>query len=307
MSKRKRIWPPIPEPLAGEVVDNHTHLPLQESDIFADDTGYAMPLAEQMERARQVGVTKIVSSACALPEFAPALALAKQWENVRIAVAIHPNEAPLHAGIEAEAPDGITYRREPHHIPLDEALAQVAEVIADPAASDSVVAVGESGLDYFRTSEAGKAAQQESFCAHLKLAADRGLPLQIHDRDAHADTLGVLQREATHDQVIVFHSYSGDRQMAGELVENGWYASFSGPLSYPANEHLREALLALPRSLVLVETDAPYLPPQKYRGCPNASYVMAHTVRTIAEIWGLDEAQTCQILLENSERVYGKW
>lgn len=284
-------------------MDNHAHLPTSPEEIFVDETGYAMPLAEQLRLAEQVGVTRIVTSACTLPDWEPSLQLAAAWPNIRLAVAIHPNEAPLHAGIEAEAPDGNTYRREAHHIPLIEALEQVSVL----ARNEKVVAIGETGLDYFRTGEAGREAQQESFRVHLELARLHDLPLQIHDREAHQDTLQLLAEAASREQVIVFHSFSGDAQMARVLAAHGWYASFSGPLTYPKNQHLREALLALPKSHVLVETDAPYLPPQKYRGCPNASYSMTYTVRKIAELWQVPEAEACEILMANSRRVYGDW
>ena len=170
-----------------------------------------------------------------------------------------------------------------------------------------VVAVGESGLDYFRTAERGREAQKESFRAHIEMAQRAGLPLQIHDRDAHEDTLEILRECASADQRIVFHCYSGDAAMAQRLAEHGWYASFAGPITYPANSDLRAALAVLPRELVLVETDAPYLTPVPWRGCPNASYVMAHTVRFIAELWGVSEAAACDQLRANTEAVYGSW
>lgn len=190
-----------------------------------------------------------------------------------------------------------------YHVPLDEALAAVEARLGDPM----VVAVGESGLDYFRTADPGREAQKESFRAHIDMAQRAGLPLQIHDRDAHEDTLAILDERASVDQRIVFHCYSGDAEMARRLAERGWYASFAGPITYPANSDLRAALAVLPRELVLVETDAPYLTPVPWRGCPNASYVMAHTVRFIADQWGVSEAAACDQLRANTEAVYGTW
>ena len=139
------------------------------------------------------------------------------------------------------------------------------------------------------------------------MAQRSGLPLQIHDRDAHEDTLAILDERASADQRIVFHCYSGDAAMAQRLAERGWYASFAGPITYPANSDLRAALAVLPRELVLVETDAPYLTPVPWRGCPNASYVMAHTVRFIADQWGVSEGEACDQLRANTEAVYGTW
>ena len=170
-----------------------------------------------------------------------------------------------------------------------------------------VVAVGESGLDYFRTADPGREAQKESFRAHIEMAARHDLPLQIHDREAHEDSIELLRECANSDQRIVFHCFSGDAAMASVLAEHGWYASFAGPISYPANEDLRQAFAALPPELILVETDAPYLTPLPWRGCPNASYVMAHTVRFIADLWGVSEEDACTQLCGNTERVYGSW
>ena len=303
MSPRKpRPWPDAPAPLAAPVVDNHTHLPTHVGEIPRRE-GVALSLEEQLERAREVGVTRMISSACELPDFDPMIELARAHEGVRVAIAIHPNDAALHAGCADPSPDGLVPKVRDYHVPLDEALAAVEARLGDPM----VVAVGESGLDYFRTADPGREAQKESFRAHIDMAQRAGLPLQIHDRDAHEDTLAILDERASADQRIVFHCYSGDAAMAQRLSERGWYASFAGPITYPANSDLRAALAVLPRELVLVETDAPYLTPVPWRGCPNASYVMAHTVRFIADQWGGSEAAACDQLRVNTEAVYGTW
>ena len=303
MSPRKpRPWPDAPKPLAAPVVDNHTHLPTHVGEIPRRE-GVALSLEEQLERAREVGVARMISSACELPDFDPMIELARAHEGVRVAIAIHPNDAALHAGCAEPSPDGLTPTVRDYHVPLDEALAAVEARLDDPM----VVAVGESGLDYFRTADSGREAQKESFRAHIDMAQRSGLPLQIHDRDAHEDTLAILDERASADQRIVFHCYSGDAAMAQHLAERGWYASFAGPITYPANSDLRAALAVLPRELVLVETDAPYLTPVPWRGCPNASYVMAHTVRFIADQWGVSEGEACDQLRANTEAVYGTW
>lgn len=300
--RRQRTWPEAPAPLAGAVIDNHTHLPVHEGEIPTAD-GLKLPLEEQLARARGANIVGMISSACEIPAFEPTLELARAHEGVRVALAIHPNEAALHAGVAEPSPDGLTPRVLEHHVPLDEAIARVEEGLRDPM----VVAVGETGLDYYRTAEEGRVAQKRSFAAHLELADRAGLPLQIHDRDAHADTLEVLHEVASAEQRIVFHCFSGDAELANALAAKGWYASFAGPITYPANEGLREGLAAMPRELVLVETDAPYLTPAPHRGSPNASYVMAHTVRFIAELWGVDEEAACAQLMANTKRVYGEW
>lgn len=299
--RRPRTWPEIPAPLAGPVMDNHTHLPVHEGEIPKAD-GVKLSLEEQIERARSVNITRQISSACELPDFDPMIQIARSFHGVQVSLAIHPNEAALHAGVQVPSPDGLTPIQRDHHIPLDEALSEVERRLSDP----TVVAVGESGLDYFRTADEGKQAQKESFAAHIQMAERAGLPLQIHDRDAHDDTVSVLDDVAHADQLIVFHCFSGDGQLADILAKNGWYASFAGPISYPANDHLRRGLLRMPRELVLVETDAPYLTPVPHRGSPNSSYVMAHTVRFIADLWEVSEEEACCRLMENSFRVYGK-
>ncbi|WRS29131.1 TatD family hydrolase [Actinomycetaceae bacterium MB13-C1-2] len=302
MGKKSREWPPLGEVLPAEVMDNHTHLPVHEGEI-PNAQGFKMPLEQQLNSAEQVGVSRLITVGCSLPDIDPTLALAREWPQVKAAIAIHPNEAALHAGFTQKSPDGFEHELEDRHIPLVAALERVSESLGDP----EVVAVGETGLDYFRTGPEGREAQRESFEIHLEMAREHGLPLQIHDREAHADTLAVLHGAAWSGQQIVFHCFSGDEAMAKELAKNDWYASFGGSLTYPANSELREALRTMPRELVLVETDAPYLTPVPYRGCPNASYVMPYTVRAIAELWDESVEQTCHILMRNSRNVYGTW
>lgn len=300
--KRTRQWPTTPEPLHSPVMDNHTHLPIHEGEIPTAD-GVKLTLEEQLRRATQTNISRLISSACELPDFQPMLDIAIAHPAVKVALALHPKEAALHAGYAEPSPDGMTPTRKEHHIPLDEALSILDRALANPHA----VVVGETGLDYYRTAEAGRGAQKESFHAHLELATRHGLPLQIHDRQAHEDTIDILNQHPTHHHPIIFHCYSGDAHMAHILAQNGWYASFAGPITYPANHELRAAFREMPRELVLVETDAPYLTPAPHRGSPNASYVMAHTVRFMAQLWEETEESTCKQLMENSQRVYGQW
>lgn len=302
MAKRKRTWPPVGVGLGAGIMDNHTHLPLAEGQIPKAD-GYRMPLATQLELADQVGVQQIITVGCEMPDWRPTLELAAQWPQVRVALGIHPNEAALHEGVVERSPDGFDHELKSHHVPLVDALAGLEQHLGDPL----VVAVGETGMDFFRTAQAGRAAQEASFAAHLELARQFSLPLQIHDRDSHRATVEVLRDSAAEDQPIVFHSFSADRELADLIAANGWFASFSGMLTYPANEELRAALLRVPRDRVLVETDAPYLTPVPFRGMPNASYVLPNTVRQIAELWDEAEEATAQILLDNSRRLYGSW
>lgn len=302
-SRRRRGWPPLPASLAGKIVDNHTHLPLWEEQIPLVE-GVRLSLDEQLERAKTVGVSALITSGCQIDELAPTVRLTEQYSQVFCALAIHPNEAALHAKVVAKAPDGQTYQLKPWH--EDYSLEQaVAEVYEQVKGCDKAVAVGESGLDYFRTSPQGKSAQQQAFRMHICLAKELNLPLQIHDREAHADTIRILLEEGAPERTV-FHCFSGDKEMAQVLAEQGWYASIAGPVTYNANEWLRDAAQVMPPSLLLVETDAPYLTPHPHRGQPNASYMLAWTVRKLAEITDKSEAELVSQLLRNTREVYGQ-
>lgn len=253
-------------------------------------------------RMEAAGVRHAITCGCDIPTLEPTVALAERHPSLSAAIGIHPNEAPLHRGVTEASPDGLTHGLDPWHrdYSLEEAVAEVASL----AVSTVVVAIGETGLDYYRTADAGKKAQEEAFRMHIELAKDLDLPMQIHDREAHADCMRIL-RECGAPERTIFHCFSGDREMAEICAYNGWYASFAGPISYPANEGLREAFLAMPEELVLVETDAPYLAPMPWRGHPNAPYVSACTARFMADLRGVDEALWCRRLDVNAREVYG--
>lgn len=302
MSKKKpRLWPPVPQAVAP-IVDNHTHLPMGDWEI-PEVAGVRPSLETQLEWAQQAGVVGMITSACSSWEWSGALAMARKYPQVKVALAVHPNEAPLHQKVADSGPDNLPVKYEPHHDePLDEALTRMEELLADP----NVVAVGETGLDYFRAGPQGRKSQKEAFAAHIEIAKRHDLPMQIHDRDAHQDTIDLLLSQGAPDKTV-FHCFSGDAQMAQVLAENGWYASFAGPLTYPANQHLRDALAVLPKELVLVETDAPYLTPVPHRGCPNGSYLTGITAAFIAELWECPVQDAAQTLVANTRQVYGQW
>ena len=302
MSRKRRSWPEPGEPLPSPVMDNHTHLPLRESEIPVAD-GFQMSLAEQMWHAEHMLVTRMITVGCELPDLRPTVELARQLPQVKVALGIHPNEAALHAGHFEKSPDGHEHHRKEHHVPLIEAIERVSELLSDP----QVVAVGETGLDYFRTGEAGREAQKEAMEMHMEMARRHHLPVQLHIRDAYPDAIRLLKDAAWASQPIVFHCFTGDVEAAKEIAENGWYASFAGPLTYPANETLREAFAQIPRNRILVETDAPYLTPVPHRGSPNASYSMPYTVREIARLWDWDVDKTCEQLMKTSQALYGTW
>lgn len=300
--RRERGWPVAPEALPSPVVDNHTHLDSIGHVLGPDEE---VPSVERLVAdAVAVGVTRMVQVGCDLPAVRWTDQVVREHPELLGAVAIHPNEAPLHAGVRERGPDGLEPTvREHHAVPLDDAIALVADLARG---NDRIRAVGETGLDLFRTGEAGRAAQRESFRAHVALAKELGLALQIHDRDAHAEVLEVLRADGAPERTV-FHCYSGDAEMARECVAQGWYLSFAGPVTFTPNEGLRDALREVPLSQVLVETDAPYLTPHPFRGRPNAPYLVPVTMATVAEVKGVSLDAACRGVAATSQDVYGTW
>jgi len=270
--------PPDPEPLPSPVADSHCHM-----DI-ADATSW-VPTHDQLARAAAVGVTRVVQVGCDRPGVEWAVCAAREHKTVVAAVAMHPNEAPLLAESGT----------------LESALTEVDAA----AALDRVRAIGETGLDFFRTGPEGRGVQEESFRAHIEMAERHGKPVMIHDRDAHADVLRVLSDGPP--ERVIFHCYSGDAAMAEECARHGWFLSFAGTVTFKNAAGLRDALAVTPIENVLVETDAPYLTPSPFRGRPNASYLVPLTVRTMAEVKGVSVERMCEALAANTDRAFGSW
>ncbi|MDQ0092630.1 TatD family hydrolase [Paeniglutamicibacter psychrophenolicus] len=275
--KRNLSYPPAPAPLPFGVPDNHTHLDFRDGSVH-------VTVAQALDAASAVGVPGVVQVGCDVESSEFAVRAATEDSRVLAAVAIHPNDAAR----LAEAGD------------LDAAIARIEEL----AAHERVRAVGETGLDYFRTREPGRPAQEHSFREHIRIAREHSKALQIHDRDAHLDVVRVLRDEPLPERVV-FHCFSGDAQLAEICNENGWYLSFSGTVTFKNSHDLRAALLVARPELVLVETDAPFLTPHPYRGRPNASYLIPQTVRFMAETTGVDLEEYCRALAANTRRVYG--
>ena len=185
---------------------------------------------------------------------------------------------------------------------LEQAIAEIDELAAHPR----VRAIGETGLDFFRTGEDGWPAQHASFEAHIELAKKHGIAMQIHDRDAHREVLDTLHRVGAPDRTV-FHCFSGDAAVAREAVEVGCWISFAGNVTFRNAQNLRDALDVTPREKVLVETDAPFLTPMPYRGRPNAPYLVPLTMRFIAEHLGTDLDELCAQVAANTVAVYGDW
>ncbi|MFF4182292.1 TatD family hydrolase [Streptomyces sp. NPDC001691] len=280
--------PPLPEPLAVAVADSHTHLDMQDGTV-----------EQALEKAAAVGVTTVVQVGCDVKGSRWAADTAEAYANVHAAVALHPNEAPR---IVHGDPDG--WSRQGARGPggdgaLDEALAEIDRLAALPW----VRAVGETGLDHFRTGPEGKAAQERSFRAHIEIAKRQGKALVIHDREAHADVLRILREEGAPERTV-FHCYSGDAEMAELCAESGYFMSFAGNVTFKNAQPLRDALAVAPLELVLVETDAPFLTPAPYRGRPNAPYLIPVTVRAMAAVKGLGEDVLAAAIADNTARAF---
>ena len=277
---RDLSYPPSPEALVVAVYDNHTHLEIADGEN-------PMHYREHLDRASAVGVRGVVQVGTDVLTSRWSAAVAAREPRVLAAVAIHPNEAP------ALAESG----------ELDAALAVINELAAQPR----VVAIGETGLDYYRTEPGrGRDVQLAAFEAHIAIAKEHGLALQIHDREAHDDIVATLLRVGPPEKVV-FHCFSGGIELASICAERGWYASFAGTVTFKSARTLREALDVLPRSLLLVETDAPFLTPDPYRGRPNGPYLLPFTVRAIADHLGTDASMLAAQLSSNTELVYGSW
>lgn len=270
-------WPQAPEPLAVPVYDNHAHLEIEDGDA-------SLSLDEQLERAGAVGVAGVVQAGGDIESSRWSAWAAASHPRVLAAVAIHPNEAPAYAAAGR----------------LDEAIAVIDELAAQPR----VRAIGETGLDFFRTDQAGLPAQQESFEAHIALSKKHGIAMQIHDRDAHDAVLETLQRVGAPERTV-FHCFSGDAEMARIAADRGYYLSFAGNVTFKNAQNLRDALAVTPRARILVETDAPFLTPTPHRGRPNAPYLVPVTVRFMAGELGVDVDELCAQLAANTVEVYG--
>ncbi|WP_369369769.1 TatD family hydrolase [Promicromonospora sp. Populi] len=309
---RERGFPADPEPLPVPVVDNHTHLDhiaavLADTAPDGEPDAYAWPpsVADHLARAAAAGVDRVVQVGCDLPSARwTASLLSSTQRGVVGAVAVHPNEVTLHAGVDEVGPDGLAPEFEERHaVGIDDAIAEIADLAKG---NDRIRAIGETGMDLFRTGPRGEQAQRDGFRAHIALANELGLALQIHDRDAHAQVIEVLLADGAPERTV-FHCFSGDAEMARVCAENGWYLSFAGPVTFKANNDLRAALAVAPRELILLETDAPYLTPHPYRGQPNAPFAAAHTARFMATHLEEDLAVLCADISANAERVYGTW
>jgi TatD DNase family protein len=263
---------PPPEPLTVPAVDSHCHLDL-----------LATPVGEALAAATAAGIPRVVTVGIDVPSSRWCAETAAAHEGVVATVALHPNEAPESTDLDAD-------------------LAAIGELAKLP----QVRAIGETGLDYYRTDEPGRPQQEESFRRHIALAKESGKALVIHDRDAHADVLRVLDDEGAPDRVVL-HCFSGGPDFARECAGRGFVLSFAGNVTFKSASQLREAVAVTPLDQLLVETDAPFLTPVPHRGKHNAPNLIPLTVRAIAELKAVPEAELAAAVSATASRIFGDW
>jgi TatD DNase family protein len=277
-SPNEGMFPPAPSadpegaalPAPGGF-DAHTHM-----DILG------LPVDGVLAAAEAAGIRRVVNVGCDLPSSRWSVSCAVEYTDVYAAVAIHPNDTSK-----------VDDRR-------DEVLAELAALAASP----KVVAIGETGLDYYRD-WSPRETQRNWFRAHIEIARAAGKAVMIHDREAHEGVLSILAEYAPWPpHSVIFHCFSGDAAMAAQCAEAGYLMSFAGNVTFKNAGPLREAALVAPAELMLAETDAPYLTPVPHRGKPNSPAMTAYTIRYLAALKNLDVADFCSTLLATGTRVF---
>ena len=269
---------PLPEPLNVKCVDAHAHI-----EIITNSAPDATEIGKVLADAKSVGIDRIVQVGYSAEQSEWGVKLAEHWPNVLAAVALHPNEAPVVADLEAD-------------------LSKIEELSTHPR----VRAIGETGLDFFRTEPALQERQKYSFRRHIELAKSVNKALVIHDRDAHRAVLDLLTEEGAPEKTI-FHCYSGDAEMARECIEKGYILSFAGTLTFKNAPALREAVKLVPIDQLLVETDSPFLAPMPHRGSLNTPAQIPTILRFMAEERGDDVDELAAAISDNCERLFGSF
>jgi len=267
---------PLPEPLNVNCVDAHAHI-----EIITNGEPDAPEVGKVLADAKSVGIDRIVQVGYSAEQSEWGVKMAEHWPNVLAAVALHPNEAPVVEDLEAD-------------------LLKIEKLSTHPR----VRAIGETGLDFFRTESALQERQKYSFRRHIELAKKVNKALVIHDRDAHRAVLDLLIEEGAPEKTI-FHCYSGDAEMARECIENGYILSFAGTLTFKNAPALREAVKLVPIDQLLVETDSPFLAPMPHRGALNTPAQIPTILRFMAEERGEDVDELANAISNNCERLFG--
>jgi len=269
---------PLPEPLNVNCVDAHAHI-----EIITNSAPDAPEIGKVLADAKSVGIDRIVQVGYSAEQSEWGVKLAEHWPNILAAVALHPNEAPVVEDLEAD-------------------LAKIEALSSHPR----VRAIGETGLDFFRTEPALQERQKYSFRRHIDLAKRVNKALVIHDRDAHRAVLNLLFEEGAPEKTI-FHCYSGDAEMARECIEKGYILSFAGTLTFKNAPALREAVKLVPIDQLLVETDSPFLAPMPHRGSLNTPAQIPTILRFMADERGEDVDELATAISNNCERLFGSF
>ena len=269
---------PLPEPLEVKCVDAHAHIEIV-TNTEADSPEVGKVLAD----AAKVGIDRIVQVGYSAEQSQWCVKMAESWPNVLAAVALHPNEAPVVSDLEADL-----------------------KIIEGLASHPKVRAIGETGLDFFRTEPALQERQKYSFVRHIELAKKVNKALVIHDRDAHRAVLDTLSEVGAPEQTI-FHCYSGDAEMARECIDKGYILSFAGTLTFKNAPQLREAVKLVPVEQLLVETDSPFLCPMPNRGALNTPAQIPTILRFMAQERGDNVNDLAYAISNNAERIFGKF
>ena len=270
---------PLPAALNVKTVDSHAHL-----ELIHNSEPDSPKIKEILDEAAAVGIDRVVQVGYSAEQSIWSVKCAESFVGqVVAAVALHPNEAPVVEDLEKDL-----------------------KIIEDLAANPRVRAIGETGLDFFRTPEELRDKQKYSFARHIKIAKQHNKALVIHDRDSHRDVLDLLIKEGAPEKTI-FHCYSGDAQMAKECIANKYILSFAGTVTFKNAPELREAVVLVPIDQILVETDSPFLAPMPNRGALNTPAQIPNTLRLMADLRGESVDYLAGAISENAERIFGKF
>ena len=270
---------PLPAALNVKTVDSHAHL-----ELIHNSEPDSPKIKEILDEAAAVGIDRVVQVGYSAEQSIWSVKCAESFVGrVLAAVALHPNEAPVVDDLEKDL-----------------------KVIEELASHPRVRAIGETGLDFFRTAEDLQEKQKYSFRRHIKIAKDHNKALVIHDRDAHRAVLDLLIEEGAPDNTI-FHCYSGDVAMAKECISNKYILSFAGTVTFKNAPELREAVVLVPIDQILVETDSPFLAPMPNRGALNTPAQIPNTLRLMADLRGESVDYLAGAISENAERIFGKF
>ena len=270
---------PLPAALNVKTVDSHAHL-----ELIHNSEPDSPKIKEILDEAAAVGIDRVVQVGYSAEQSIWSVKCAESFVGqVVAAVALHPNEAPVVEDLEKDL-----------------------KIIEELAANPRVRAIGETGLDFFRTPEELRDKQKYSFARHIKIAKQHNKTLVIHDRDSHRDVLDLLIEEGAPEKTI-FHCYSGDAQMAKECIANKYILSFAGTVTFKNAPELREAVVLVPIDQLLVETDSPFLAPMPNRGALNTPAQIPNTLRLMADLRGESVDYLAGAISENAERIFGKF